>query len=138
MDLIIDKYFIKDKNPHKYALMYSSKCYIIINKTLRNNEINELMKSETTSIFIIGFIKYFYEYGIYKETIVKKIKYLYRGLSSDFKYVIEKGKMQERGFIFVYINNKRHQCSTLFCKYKWQYIEIQNKQITRKCSIRSY
>ncbi len=68
---MIDDEFKKDKNPHKYALLWTSKFYIRVKDFIKN------------------YIKYFYAHEI-------KAKILYRGYKSNFQFTRD---IDDPGFI---------------------------------------
>ena len=85
---ILNNEFMKNTNPHKYAKLWASKFYKIIAKIMRNYDIVEIKNSYPYSFFYISnFIKYFYTHGYYKKDLLEhNVKYLYRGLTNDFKF----------------------------------------------------
>lgn len=68
---MIDDEFKKDKNPHKYALLWTSKFYMRVKDFIKN------------------YIKYFYAHEI-------KAKILYRGYKSNFQFT---RVIEDPGFI---------------------------------------
>jgi hypothetical protein len=94
---LIDEDFRKDKSPHKYVILWSSKFYRLINVVMRNNPIEEVLKStKYARRYIIKMVRYFFKYGLYKEDIIKRSPYLYRGTDKDFKLSTE---YVEKGFM---------------------------------------
>ena len=72
-----DEIFKNDKSVHKYAILYSSSFFKVINYTVRH--FDDLSEHKYTCKFYLKFIKYFYKHGIYKKDLGKITKYLYRG-----------------------------------------------------------
>jgi len=74
-----DAFFKKDINPHKYAILYASKFYRVINPYLRDIENHQ--KRKYICQFFVNFVKYFYNYGKPQKEIVSRCSKLYRGPS---------------------------------------------------------
>jgi len=72
-----DSTFHKDVDPHKYAILYASKFYRVINPYLR--DIESHTKRKYICRFYINFVNYFFEYGKKQSDIVKRCSKLYRG-----------------------------------------------------------
>lgn len=79
--IFYDVDFKNDHNPHKFALLYASKLYRVINNTLRTQPV--LNPGSNICKFFRRFVRYFYKHGIYSKDI--KGAKLYRGFSKDFK-----------------------------------------------------
>jgi len=64
---------------------------------MRNYDLDQIMKvTKYARRYIIKMVKSFFKYGLYREDIVKKSPYLYRGIDKDFELedeYIEKGFM---------------------------------------------
>lgn len=75
--VVTDVLFKKDTNPHKYAILYASKFYRVINPFLR--DIENHTNRKYICRFYISFINYFFEYGKKQRDIAKMTKKLYRG-----------------------------------------------------------
>jgi len=69
--------FKKDISPHKYAILYASKFYRVINPYLR--DIESHTKRKYICKFYVNFVNYFFEYGKKQSEIAKLTKVLYRG-----------------------------------------------------------
>ena len=72
-----DIFFVKDTSPHKYAVLYASKFYRVINPCLRDIEKHPHRKYICR--FFVNFVKYFFEHGKKQSEIAQKVKVLYRG-----------------------------------------------------------
>jgi hypothetical protein len=87
----LDRTFKKKKDPHKFALLWSSKFYKIFNSSMRSlvskdseEAISIFFASRPNTLYFAkGFVDYFYTYGVYKEQLQNLTpKYLYRGISN--------------------------------------------------------
>lgn len=86
------------KDPHKCALIWSSKAYRIINTILRKEETFvdlDQRKFKYTKRFLHEFLSYFKSHGKSKESLEQDTDKLYRGLL-DFKFV---DTIHDYGFI---------------------------------------
>lgn len=86
-----EEMFTKDPSHHKYATLYASSFFRVINFTLRH--FDELSENKYTCKFYLKFIKYFYKHGIYKKAMTKR---LYRGYNNNW---IVSESFQENAFI---------------------------------------
>ena len=96
---LTEKQFKKDTNPHKYAILWSSRLYKVINEIMRNNNLNEIQaRYPYTLLFLYRFVEYFERYGKTKKQLISNnITKLYRGLSSDF--IIDSDIIHDTGFV---------------------------------------
>ena len=81
---LLNEDFRKDKNRHKYVILWSSKFYRLINRIMRIYHLHDIMKTKYTRHFVKRMIKYFFEYGLEINELLKKGSKLYRGLDKDF------------------------------------------------------
>jgi hypothetical protein len=81
-DFLRDEIFVQDDNKHKYAALYASSFFRVINYTLRN--FDELKEHKYTCKFYLKFIKYFYKHGIYQKDLLLLSKKLYRGYNNNW------------------------------------------------------
>jgi hypothetical protein len=66
MDISI-KSFLIDEDFRKDAPLWSSKFYRLINVVMRNNPIEEILKStKYARRYIIKMVRYFFKYGLYQ------------------------------------------------------------------------
>lgn len=94
---LVDDDFKRDKNPHKYVLLWSTKFYRLINNIMRAFPL-EIVLRETkyTKYYVIKLVKYFIKHGVSKKEVMERSPLLYRGLDKDFKIVNE---YTEKGFM---------------------------------------
>lgn len=79
-----DTDFMKNPNPHKYAVLWSSKFYRKINEIMRSVRAEVILKDYKYSrYFIKKFVRYFYSHGVQKDRIGCDI--IYRGYNADFR-----------------------------------------------------
>ena len=72
----------KDKNQHKFALIWASKAHKFINGLLRSPKvIRNMHNNPAISYFAKNFIEYFYSHGVMPKDIGAKS--LYRGIGED-------------------------------------------------------
>jgi hypothetical protein len=78
--------FIKDTNPHKFAILWAGKFYGKLNKIMYNKSLDEIKNDYPyTFYYIKNFIKYFYTHGFYKKSLIQnKVSLLFRGIKKDF------------------------------------------------------
>jgi hypothetical protein len=81
-----DDEFVESRNPHKYALLWASGQYKVINHNMRNyTPIFIKRNAPNTYTFVCKFARYFAKHGLSKEDLLKKgITKLYRGVTKDF------------------------------------------------------
>lgn len=70
-------FFKKSTSPHKYAILYASKFYRVINPCLR--DIDNHPNRKYICKFYVNFVNYFFDHGKTQSEIVKRTKQLYRG-----------------------------------------------------------
>ena len=79
---LFDSDFKRDKDKHKFALLWSSKAYELINALLRDpNVINNISANPGIAYFAKHFIDYFYTNGVMPQRIGAKT--LYRGIGIE-------------------------------------------------------
>lgn len=78
--------FRKLDTTHKYAILWASKFYRLINRLMRSKSFDEITSGYPYATrYICKFLKYFDQYGKNKQELIKNnIKSLYRGLTADF------------------------------------------------------
>lgn len=87
--------FTHDKNPHKYALLWASKFYRVLNNVMRNvKDVSSI--PPYTKEFVSAFVAYFKKHGIKKQAVMALTRCLYRGVDKTYRL---KGRMQDNGFI---------------------------------------
>ena len=82
----MDELFMNNSNVHKYALLWASRFYTLLNNIMGNISHEVIINDyPNTLYFIKNYINYFGEYGVYKKDLeVLNIKQLYRGVSNNF------------------------------------------------------
>lgn len=94
---MLDKRFKKDRNPHKFAIIWTSKFYRLVNNCMRNKEIDEQVKEIPHAVYFIkNYIDYFYKHGVQSNDISSKR--LYRGYK--LQYTLDH-EIKDNGFISV-------------------------------------
>jgi hypothetical protein len=83
----IDSEFIRDKDPKKFVILWTTKFHKKLNKVMRNVDFETIKKDYPyTSFFMTNLIDYFYKYGKYKRDLIGKTDFLYRGLDKEFSF----------------------------------------------------
>ena len=86
----IDKKFRNDKNTHKYAYLWTTKFYRLVNKCMRDNEFNQQVSELPHAVYFIkNYIEYFFQHGIFYKDISDKTRILFRGYKLDFLPTVE-------------------------------------------------
>lgn len=93
------KHFRKDSSVHKYAVLWASKFYRIINRIMRMKTFEEQVATCPYAIrYIKHFLKYFETHGVTSDQLSSKTRstVLYRGLTAGYPISQE---MKEDGFM---------------------------------------
>lgn len=102
---LVDEDFKKNKNPHKYILLWSTKFYRLVNRIMRKYSLEDILnETKYTKRFLKKMVKYFFDHGIYKDDIIKKTHTLYRGVDKDFKISPDTSVFIEKGFMSTTLN----------------------------------
>jgi len=81
----LDQDFLGDTNIHKYALLWSSKFYQLINHIMRDVPLEKIItKYPCATYYVREYIKYFYQKGLTRDQLLQKYTHLYRGVTRDF------------------------------------------------------
>lgn len=96
---MLDKRFKRSKNPHKFAVIWTSKFHRAANKCMRFFTIDYQVANLPHAIYFIqNFIEYFFKYGVYVKDIKKDAQQLFRGYQAQFSFP---ENLLDNGFISV-------------------------------------
>lgn len=99
---MLDKRFKKSKNPHKFAILWTSKFYRAANGCMRSTSIDFQVQTLPHAIYFIqNYMEYFFKHGVYKKDIQKDSNRLFRGYKSQFSLPVN---LIDDGFISVSID----------------------------------
>lgn len=120
----LTKRFRRNTNPHKYAVLWSSKFYKTINHIMRNNDPHKIISQfKYSAYFIKAFIEYFYTHGSSANEIRKQTLKLYRGYDDQFKF---SDTIRDFGFI---ATSKKNSVAKEFAGDKGEVIRMKTEYL---------